>query len=511
MQDASLQESMGPIVDRTKENLVSTDNGIIMARHRLMRAAKALRREGHGPARRRCRAPARALGRGRAAAGSSVQGRRKGAAQGSRGCRAGFGLIAALRGGRSRARMEVQMGKRPAVIVAGGGIGGLSTALGLANKGCNVTVLEQADRFGEIGAGIQIGPNAFHAMDYLGVGDAGRAKAVYIDRLIMMDGMTGAEIAEIPVDEPFRRRFGNPYAVIHRSDLHGVLLDACRANSSITLVNKQRVIGYEHAANGAKVRTEAGAVFEADAVVGCDGVRSKIREQLTGGDPLRLVRPRRLSGGAADRADARGSALERRHALGRPEVPHGALSAAGLEDLQPGRDIPDRGGERRCQRAGKPRGNPLALRSHRPQGAQAPGNSDRMAPLGAWRPRADRELDRGPGDASGRRRASHPPVFCARRLHGDGGRGLPGRPVRAVAGQFHAAPSWPTRRTASFAPIASCCRRGCWGACITPKAWNGKSATPCSAPNRQVNSTTACNGSMAGPDWPPDENTSREI
>ena len=128
------------------------------------------------------------------------------------------------------------MSKRPAVIVAGGGIGGLSAALGLANKGCSVTVLEQADRFGEIGAGIQIGPNAFHAMDYLGVGDAGRAKAVYIDRLIMMDGMTGAEIAEIPVDEPFRRRFGNPYAVIHRSDLHGVLLDACRAHDGITLV-----------------------------------------------------------------------------------------------------------------------------------------------------------------------------------------------------------------------------------------------------------------------------------
>ena len=180
------------------------------------------------------------------------------------------------------------MSKRPSVIVAGGGIGGLAAALGLANKGCNVTVLEQADKFGEIGAGIQIGPNAFHAMDYLGVGDAGRAKAVYIDRLIMMDGMTGTEIAEIPVDEPFRRRFGNPYAVIHRSDLHGVLLDACRANNAITLVNRQRVTGYEHTASGAKVRTEAGSEFEADAVVGCDGVRSKIREQMTGGDPLRL-------------------------------------------------------------------------------------------------------------------------------------------------------------------------------------------------------------------------------
>ena len=114
------------------------------------------------------------------------------------------------------------------VIVAGGGIGGLSAALGLANKGCQVTVLEQAPAFGEIGAGIQIGPNAFHAMDYLGVGPAGREKAVYIDNLVMMDGLTGDRIAAIPVDEPFRKRFGNPYAVVHRADLHGVLLQAAK-------------------------------------------------------------------------------------------------------------------------------------------------------------------------------------------------------------------------------------------------------------------------------------------
>ncbi len=180
------------------------------------------------------------------------------------------------------------MGERPTVVVAGGGIGGLSAALGLAQKGCDVTVLEQADHYGEIGAGIQIGPNAFHALDYLGVGAAARAKAVYIDRLIMMDGLTGTEIAHIPVDAPFRHRFGNPYAVIHRSDLHGVLLEACRANERIRLLNREQVIGYEHTRSGARVRTAAGSAFDGDAVIGCDGIRSKIREQLTGGDPLKL-------------------------------------------------------------------------------------------------------------------------------------------------------------------------------------------------------------------------------
>ncbi len=173
-------------------------------------------------------------------------------------------------------------------IVAGGGIGGLAAALGLASKGCRVTVLEQAEQFGEIGAGIQIGPNAFHAMDYLGIGDVGRSKAVYVDAMIMMDGMTGEQIFRCNLDEPFRKYFGNPYAVIHRADLHDAFLNACRAHDGITLVNRERVIAYENTASGASALTEAGHVYEADAVIGADGVRSKIREQMTGGDALRV-------------------------------------------------------------------------------------------------------------------------------------------------------------------------------------------------------------------------------
>jgi salicylate hydroxylase len=174
-------------------------------------------------------------------------------------------------------------------VVVGGGIGGLAAALGLAKRGCSVTVLEQAEKFGEIGAGIQIGPNAFHAMDYLGIGDAGRTRAVYIDALIMMDGMTGEQVFRGPLDEPFRKFFGNPYAVIHRADLHGAFLDACRAEPTITLVNNERVASCENTATGAKVITAAGNVYEADAVIGADGVNSNVRKLLTnGGDPLRL-------------------------------------------------------------------------------------------------------------------------------------------------------------------------------------------------------------------------------
>ncbi len=174
------------------------------------------------------------------------------------------------------------------IIVAGGGIAGVSVAMGLANIGYAVTVLEQAPEFGEIGAGIQIGPNAFHAMDYLGVGDTGRSKAVYIDKLILMDGTDGKEVSHVDIGEDFRARFKNPYAVIHRADLHAVFLDACKAHDNVTLVNNVVVTGYENTPNGAKVLTQNGQTYEGDAVIGADGVRSALRRQLTGGDELKL-------------------------------------------------------------------------------------------------------------------------------------------------------------------------------------------------------------------------------
>lgn len=182
------------------------------------------------------------------------------------------------------------------VVVAGGGIGGLSAALGLATKGFAVTVLEQASKLGEIGAGIQIGPNAFHALDYLGIGDAARQRAVFIDRLIMMDSLSGEQVANIPVDQPFRQYFGNPYAVIHRGDLHGVLLDACRRHASVEIVTRQSVRKYEQTDDRIKVKTSSGKIYAADALVGADGLHSCIRQQLVGdGAP-------RVSGHVAYRA-----------------------------------------------------------------------------------------------------------------------------------------------------------------------------------------------------------------
>ena len=172
------------------------------------------------------------------------------------------------------------------VIIAGGGIGGLAAALGLARKGVACIVLERSSELGEIGAGIQIGPNAFHCFDYLGVGDEARARAVYIDSLRLMDAVNGEPIAKIPLDENFRERFRNPYAVVHRADLHAVLLEACRSSDLVDLRSSHAVKAYNQDGNSVRVECENGSSFEASALIGADGLRSDIRQQLVGdGEP----------------------------------------------------------------------------------------------------------------------------------------------------------------------------------------------------------------------------------
>ncbi len=116
--------------------------------------------------------------------------------------------------------MSVRPDRSAPVLVVGGGIGGMAVALALSQSGFAVEVFEQSAEIGEIGAGLQLGPNGFAAMDALGVGERARKRAVYTDELIMMDAIDGSEVARMPVGEAFRRRFNNPYAVIHRADIH---------------------------------------------------------------------------------------------------------------------------------------------------------------------------------------------------------------------------------------------------------------------------------------------------
>jgi 2-polyprenyl-6-methoxyphenol hydroxylase-like FAD-dependent oxidoreductase len=173
------------------------------------------------------------------------------------------------------------------IAIAGGGIGGLACALALARKGFRSLVLEQARQFGEVGVGLHVAPNALSVLDALGVGAAAKKNALMIERLLMMDGVTGEEVANIPCDAAFERRFGNPYAVAHRAHIHGPLLDACRAHELIELRTDSRVTGFEPAGPGVTVALGSGEQIAAAALIGADGVYSNVRKRIVGdGDPL---------------------------------------------------------------------------------------------------------------------------------------------------------------------------------------------------------------------------------
>jgi len=171
---------------------------------------------------------------------------------------------------------------RPSVIVAGAGIGGIATALALAQLGLRVTVLEQADELGEIGAGLQLGPNAFAALDALGAGDRVRAHAVFTERLVMMDAVDCGVVASFDVGADFRARFRNPYAVIHRADIHTAILEQVRGNPDIELVTSCRIVALDQDERGVTATDSTGRRFQADYLVGCDGVKSVARDAVLG-------------------------------------------------------------------------------------------------------------------------------------------------------------------------------------------------------------------------------------
>ena len=121
------------------------------------------------------------------------------------------------------------------ILIAGGGIGGLSVALALALKGRRAHVLEKAPEFGEIGYGIQMGPNVSRMLDRLGVLKALEPHSVFPDALILVDAIDNRELTRITLGKAFLERYRYRYFVIHRRDLHGGLLDACRQRGEIVL------------------------------------------------------------------------------------------------------------------------------------------------------------------------------------------------------------------------------------------------------------------------------------
>jgi 3-hydroxybenzoate 6-monooxygenase len=174
------------------------------------------------------------------------------------------------------------------VLVAGGGIGGLAAALALVRRGFKVKVFEQAPEIGEIGAGIQLGPNAFHAFDALGVGEKARGRAVYTDYMVMHDAIDEYQVGKIPTDENFRKRFGNPYAVIHRVDVHLSLLEGAQETGQVEFQTSTRIERVEQDADSVTIYDQHGNAYKGQALIGADGVKSVVRQQYVG-DPARVT------------------------------------------------------------------------------------------------------------------------------------------------------------------------------------------------------------------------------
>jgi 2-polyprenyl-6-methoxyphenol hydroxylase-like FAD-dependent oxidoreductase len=174
--------------------------------------------------------------------------------------------------------------RQPDVIVVGGGIGGLSAAFALTRKGLDVRVLERAGEFGEVGAGLQLAPNCTRILDDYGLLEEAKKLGVQPRSMIMKDALDGTVLTSLDLAD-LNRRYGSPYLVIHRSDLHGLFLRACR-QAGVDLRTSQHVTAYENTGSGAKVTLADGAEHAAGLVLAADGLHSTARAGLVGDEPV---------------------------------------------------------------------------------------------------------------------------------------------------------------------------------------------------------------------------------
>lgn len=169
-------------------------------------------------------------------------------------------------------------------VIAGGGIGGLAAALALARGGMQVDLLERAQAFAEVGAGVQLGPNVTHVLDDWGLLEPLKAVAAAPQRLLVRSALSARLLAQMDLGRSMQERYGAPYLTLHRADLHKLLLDAAtKAGASVHLDSALQNFSqsFEHVS----LHASNGAAYEADLLVAADGLWSGIREQLLGDGP----------------------------------------------------------------------------------------------------------------------------------------------------------------------------------------------------------------------------------
>ncbi|KAF4591660.1 salicylate hydroxylase [Ophiocordyceps camponoti-floridani] len=174
-------------------------------------------------------------------------------------------------------------------VIAGAGIAGLATGLGLRLTGHDVTILDQASDLDEAGAGIQIAPNATRVLARLGVLDQVVKDADVLERISIRRYADDEELASVPVMPDVSHRYGAPALVMHRGDLYRILLTAARA-AGCRILTRRRVVGIE-SGPPPRVQTEDGDWHEADIVLGADGVRSVMRAYVAGSDDTLGLKP----------------------------------------------------------------------------------------------------------------------------------------------------------------------------------------------------------------------------
>lgn len=170
------------------------------------------------------------------------------------------------------------------VVIVGGGIGGLSNAYALTTAGHRVRLLESAPEFGEVGAGLQMAPNATRILRQWGMLDEVIARGVLPRRLVFRDAIDGSDLSHLDLGKGFQARYGAPYVVIHRSDLHSIILEACR-RVGVELVTSARVDRIDSAASGA-VAVVGGREHHADVVLAADGLNSALRTRFSKDEPV---------------------------------------------------------------------------------------------------------------------------------------------------------------------------------------------------------------------------------
>ena len=166
-------------------------------------------------------------------------------------------------------------------LIAGGGIAGMAAALALAREGWRVTVCEEAPAPAELGAGLQMSPNATRVLRWLGVLDAVAAVAFRPRAAVMRDGRTGARIYRAALGEAAERRWGAPYLHVHRADLLAALSAAAGA-AGADIRGGARVEGYLLRPEGPTLKLAGGETLSGDLVIGADGIRSALRARLNG-------------------------------------------------------------------------------------------------------------------------------------------------------------------------------------------------------------------------------------